>query len=152
MDHERKENSYDLKSNFLNNVWYCLILKRQRKPCSVCELLTCKGDKPATLEEAGAATRHKVLPSAVVGGVTSKMYPVSECWTFSGCVTIYGVFQRVFICLLKEYLTLHFQMCTVCKVFSKKVKAINCLTEMFFNRRMTRCKVHFHILLEILTV
>ena len=43
-------------------------------------------------------------------------------------------------------------MCTVCKVLRKKVKAINCLTEMFFNRRMTRYKVHFHILLEILNI
>ena len=43
-------------------------------------------------------------------------------------------------------------MCTVCKVFSKKVKAINCLTEMFFDRRRTRYKVYFYILLEILNV
>ena len=53
---------------------------------------------------------------------------------------------------MKEYLTLHFQMCTVCKVFSKKVKAINCLTERFFDRRRTRYKVYFHIILEILNV
>ena len=80
------------------------------------------------------------------------MKNVSGFRVFSGCVTIYGVFQRVFICLMKEYLTLHFQMCTVCKVFSKEVKAINCLTEMFFDRRRTRYKVYFHILLEILNI
>ena len=47
------------------------------------------------------------------------MKNVSGFRVLSGCVTIYEVFQRVFICLMKEYLTLHFQMCTVCKVFSK---------------------------------
>ena len=43
-------------------------------------------------------------------------------------------------------------MCTVCNILSKQVKAINCLTEMFFNRRRTRYKVYFHISLEILKV